>query len=88
MDNNKELIEALKQIEKEKDISKEILLEAIENSFVAACKNHFGKADNIKVNIDRDSGEVSVYAEREGAGAYTNLTVPTSYPAWVSVGTE
>lgn len=65
MDNNKELIEALKQIEKEKDISKEILLEAIENSLVAACKNHFGKADNIKVNIDRDSGAVSVYAERE-----------------------
>ena len=65
MDTNKELIEALKQIEKEKDISKEILLEAIENSLVAACKNHFGKADNIKVNIDRVTGAVSVYAERE-----------------------
>lgn len=65
MEGNKELIEALNQIEKEKDISKEILLEAMENSLVAACKNHFGKADNIKVNIDRVSGAVSVYAERE-----------------------
>ena len=36
---NKELLEALNQIEKEKDISKEILLEAIENSLLAACKN-------------------------------------------------
>ena len=65
MDSNKELIEALNQIEKEKDISKDILLEAMENSLVAACKYHFGKADNIKVNIDRETGAVSVYAERK-----------------------
>ena len=62
---NSELIDALNQIEKEKDISKEILLEAMENSLVAACKNHFGKADNIRVNIDRETGEVAVYAEKE-----------------------
>lgn len=65
MNANKELIDALNQIEKEKDISKDILLEAMENSLVAACKNHFGKADNIKVNIDKQTGEVTVYAERE-----------------------
>lgn len=65
MKGNRELIEALNQIEKEKDISKEILLEAMENSLVAACKNHYGKADNIKVTIDRETGAVSVYAERE-----------------------
>jgi transcription termination factor NusA len=65
MKGNSELIEALNQIEKEKDISKEILLEAMENSLVAACKNHFGKADNIKVNIDRITGAVSVVAEKE-----------------------
>ncbi len=64
MEGNKELIEALNQIEKEKDISKEVLLEAMENSLVAACKNHFGKADNIKVYIDRKTGAVSVFAER------------------------
>lgn len=63
--NSKELIEALNQIEKEKDISKEILLEAIENSLVAACKNHFGKADNIRVNINKETGAVNVYAERQ-----------------------
>lgn len=64
MNKNSELIDALNQIEKEKNISKEILLEAMENSLVAACKNHFGKADNIKVNIDNVTGAVSVYAER------------------------
>ncbi|HHV12914.1 MAG TPA: transcription termination/antitermination protein NusA [Clostridiales bacterium] len=65
MDANRELIEALNQIEKEKDISKDILLEALENSLVAACKNNFGRADNIKVSIDRETGEVNVFAMKE-----------------------
>lgn len=65
MDANKELMEALNQIEKEKDISKDILLEAIENSLLAACKNQYGKADNIKVAVDRETGAFSVYAEKE-----------------------
>ena len=61
---NTELLEALEQIEKEKDISKETLLEAIENSLLTACKNHFGKADNVKVNIDPVTCQFSVYAEK------------------------
>ena len=40
---NKELLEALNILEKENNISKDILLEAIENSLLTACKNHFGK---------------------------------------------
>lgn len=70
---NKELILALEQIEKEKNISKDILLEALENSLVAACKNHFGTADNIKVSINRENGEVKVLAEREIVENATNL---------------
>ncbi|MBQ8730042.1 MAG: transcription termination/antitermination protein NusA, partial [Lachnospiraceae bacterium] len=61
---NKELIEALDAIEKEKDISKEVLLEAIENSLITACKNHFGKADNVKVSINRETGDFKVVAEK------------------------
>ena len=62
---NPELIEALNAIEKEKDISKEILLEAIENSLLAACKNQFGKSDNIRVNLDRETGEFHVFQDKE-----------------------
>lgn len=62
---NPELIEALNAIEREKDISKEIILQAIESSLLAACKNHFGKADNIRVNVDRETGAFSVLADRE-----------------------
>lgn len=65
MEGNKELIDALNQIEREKDISKDVLIEAMENSLVAACKNHYGTADNIKVNIDRKTGAVSVFSERK-----------------------
>ncbi|MCI8598782.1 MAG: transcription termination/antitermination protein NusA [Lachnospiraceae bacterium] len=61
---NTELLEALDILEKEKDISKETLLEAIKNSLLTACKNHFGKADNVKVNIDPDTCQFSVFAEK------------------------
>lgn len=61
---NKELIEALNALEKEKDISKDTLLEAIENSLLTACKNHFGKADNVKVSINRETGDFKVIAEK------------------------
>ena len=60
-----ELIEALDIIEKEKQISKEVILEAIENSLLAACKNQFGKSENIRVNINRETGEVKVFAIKE-----------------------
>ena len=62
---NKELIEALDILEKEKEISKDTLFEAIENSLVTACRNHFGKADNVKVEINRETGDFLVYAEKE-----------------------
>ncbi len=61
---NRELIEALNVLEKEKDISKEVLLDAIENSLVQAYKNHFGKADNVKVTIDRETGDFKIFAEK------------------------
>lgn len=62
---NKELLEAMNVLEKEYNISKDTLLEAIENSLLTACKNHFGKADNVRVVIDREGCDFSVYAEKE-----------------------
>ncbi len=62
---NKELMEALDILEKEKEISKDTLFDAIENSLMTACKNHFGKADNVKVEINRETCDFLVYAEKE-----------------------
>lgn len=61
---NNELLEALTLLEKEKNISKDTLLEAIEQSLLQACKNHFGKADNVKVFINPNSCEFNVHAEK------------------------
>ena len=55
--SNNELLEALNILEQEKNISKDTLLEAIENSLVTACKNHFGSSDNVKVSIDPETVE-------------------------------
>ena len=60
-----EFIEALHLIEKEKGIDKEIIFEAIEASLVSACKKNFGSNQNIKVVIDRETGNVVCYAQRE-----------------------
>ncbi len=62
---NKELMEALDILEKEKEISKETLFEAIENSLLTACKNHFGKADNITVSVNRETCDFKVVASKE-----------------------
>ena len=61
---NTELLEALTILEKEKNIRKEVLMEAIEQSLIQACKNHFGKADNVHVTIDHETCEFSVYADK------------------------
>ena len=62
--SNNELLEALNILEQEKNISKDTLLEAIENSLVTACKNHFGTSDNVKVSIDPETCEFHVFQEK------------------------
>ena len=61
---NTELMEALTILEKEKNISKDVMMDAIENSLISACKNHFGTSDNIKVIMDRETCDYAVYAEK------------------------
>ncbi len=62
---SKELMDALTLLEKEKNISKDSLFDAIENSLITACKNNFGKADNIRVEVDRTNCDFKCYAEKE-----------------------
>ncbi len=62
---NSELIEALDALEKEKKISKDTLIEAIEISLLNACKTHYGKSDNFTVKVDPETGDFSVIAAKE-----------------------
>lgn len=61
---NTELLEALNILEKEKGIGKDTLMDAIENSLLNACKNHFGKAENVKVVMDRETCDYRLFAEK------------------------
>ncbi|HHW92437.1 MAG TPA: transcription termination/antitermination protein NusA [Firmicutes bacterium] len=62
---NSDFLEALADIEKEKGIDKEILLEAIEAALISAYRrNYGGSASNVRVQIDRLTGEVRVYSRK------------------------
>ncbi|MBR2527247.1 MAG: transcription termination/antitermination protein NusA [Blautia sp.] len=77
---NKELIDALDLIAKEKKISKDTLIKAIEQSLVQACKQHFGKSDNVHVNIDPKTGDFSVIADRIVVDEVTDKAEQISLP--------
>ena len=62
---NRELIEALEQIAKEKGITTDILIETIEAALITAYKKNFGSAQNVRVEIDTESGIVRVLSRRE-----------------------
>ncbi|MCX7711833.1 MAG: transcription termination factor NusA [Clostridia bacterium] len=59
---NSDLMHALEQLEKEKGINKDTLIDAIEAALISAYKRNFGVSQNVKVYIDRATGEVKVYA--------------------------
>lgn len=60
-----EFMQALKEIVKEKGIDEEVIYEAIETSLVSACKKNFGTSQNIKVIMDRETGNIEVYAQKD-----------------------
>lgn len=62
--DQKIFLEALDELEKEKGIFKEELLETIETALLAAYKKNYGEKDNVKVTINRNSGDVKVYSQR------------------------
>ena len=63
--NNEELILALQELEKEKGIKKEYLLESIETALVTAYKRNFDSVENVKVTMDSNTGEVHIYAVKD-----------------------
>lgn len=62
---NVEFIAALKDLEKERGIKAEVLLEAIEAALISAYKKNFGSSQNVRVEIDREDGDIHVYYQKE-----------------------
>ena len=76
---NLEFLEALNDLSKEKGIDSEVIIEAIEAGLVSAYKKNFGSLQNVKVQIDRATGEFNVYARKEVVeevfNKYTEITL-------------
>ncbi len=62
--NGEELSMALAALEKEKNISRDLLLDAIENCLINACNNQFKHAENVKVDLDRETCNYEIYLEK------------------------
>ena len=63
--DNKELILALEQLEKEKGVKKEYLLESIETALITAYKRNFDASENVKIVMDKSTGATYVYSVKE-----------------------
>ena len=70
--DSKELVIALDELEKEKGIKKEVILESIETALVTAYKRNFDSEENVKITMDDKTGEIHVYAEKEVVETVTN----------------
>ncbi len=72
---NKELLDALTLLEKEKNISRDVILDAIEASLNNACSKHFEKAENIRVDLNRETGDYRIFREKQVVEELTNPTL-------------
>ena len=62
---NKEFILAIEDLEKEKGIAKDLLIEAIESALVSAYKKNYGTSQNVRVNVDRETGDIDVFMRKD-----------------------
>lgn len=62
---NMEFIEAIEALEREKGISKDVLIDAIESALVSAYKKNYGTSQNVRVSIDRENGDIDVFMRRD-----------------------
>ena len=60
--NGKEFIKALKSITEEKGISEDVIFEGMEQALITAYKKNFNSKTNVKVNINRETGDIKVYS--------------------------
>lgn len=62
---NKEFLEAVEELEREKHMPKDMLIEAIESALVSAYKKNYGTSQNVRVSIDRENGDIDVFMRRD-----------------------
>ena len=79
---NSEFIAALGDIERERGISKDILIDAFESALIAAYKRNYGTNGNVRAVVDRDTGEVQIFASKtvveEVNDPYAEISLPNA----------
>jgi N utilization substance protein A len=75
---NKEFIFAMDELEKEREISKDLLLEAIESALVSAYKKNYGTSQNVRVSIDKELGDINVFMRKDVVDEVTDPFVEVS----------
>ncbi|MBD2862796.1 MULTISPECIES: transcription termination factor NusA [Paenibacillus] len=78
---NMEFIEALSDIEREKGISKDVLIDAIEAALISSYKRNFNTAQNVRVDINRHTGLIKVYARKTVVEEVLDLRLEISQSA-------
>ncbi|MCI2048111.1 MAG: transcription termination factor NusA [Lachnospiraceae bacterium] len=71
-----ELKDAMDALEKEKNISRDVLLGAIENALMSACRNQFGKTDNIRIEMNPDDCSYKIFADKTVVGTQDEVIQP------------
>ena len=77
---NAEFIEALNALERERGISKDVLIEAIQTALITAFKRNFSSQQNVRVDVDGETGEVHVYALRTVVESIRQVVEPYTFP--------
>jgi N utilization substance protein A len=85
---NRELITVIEQIGREKGIDKEILFEALESALLSASRKTVGAADNVRMHIDRKSGDLRVYCRKKVVEEVTDDTLEISLADAKALNTE
>ncbi len=62
---NKEFIDALKEIERTKGVSKDVIIEALEKALIKSYEKNFDENANVTVNINKETGEIKTYSIKE-----------------------
>ena len=62
---NIEFLEAIEELEREKHMPKDMLIEAIESALVSAYKKNYGTSQNVRVSIDRETGDINIYMRKD-----------------------
>jgi transcription termination/antitermination protein NusA len=62
--NREDVLEALRQIAREKNVTMDLVIDTLEEGLLSAARKKFGTADNIDVEVDQNSGEITIWAHK------------------------